>query len=303
MQVYLLLHGLDWDEKHPHIIDMIFFKGPGPETLYLFIELMLIRVGMIAFETKYTMYSFREKWKSYVTTSDPHDIASWHIRWFPKLRSLTWIYIYIYFFFFFKKKRGSSFFLEDEAMNIFQTVITGCYVCLGAILVWSIPKYKDYFGIRDEVITTLKIGLIAIVMYFFVYIVFERRMDPFVRALLLTVSYLFALFVMVMRSTWYVLRGQYSNIESHLRKTNVHIMGLFVCQSDSDILLSPFSSPSSSSSPSHPVSPALSGSVVLDFVDVVKDLKGFELFMEHLFSGVCVCCFFFVVVLYTYVHL
>ncbi|ETO31222.1 hypothetical protein RFI_05895, partial [Reticulomyxa filosa] len=156
-------------------------------------------------------------------------------------------------------------------MNTFQAIPTGCYVCLGLLLAWNIPKYKDYFGVREEAIATLKLGVVCLAMYFFVYVVFRQQMDSFVKALVFTSTYFCVLFLMVMRSTWWVLRKQYPFIEAHLRKTNVRIAGLFVRQSNS-----------SAFPHSHP---PLSNGTVLDLTNVLKDLNGFELFMEHLFSG------------------
>ncbi|ETO03985.1 hypothetical protein RFI_33417 [Reticulomyxa filosa] len=162
-------------------------------------------------------------------------------------------------------------------MNVFQMIPTGFYVCLGMALAWTIPKYKDHFGIREETLATLKIGLIGVVAYFFVYVLFRRQMSAFVKALLFTLSCFGVVFSIVMRSTWWILRKQYASIETHLRKANIRIVCLFVHPSDPSV----FSSPSLSRSPS----PLPSDIDLLDLVIVLKDVRGFELFMEHLFSG------------------
>ncbi|ETO17382.1 hypothetical protein RFI_19938 [Reticulomyxa filosa] len=311
MQAYLLLHGLNWQKTHPELLHNIFFEWEGPVTLYLLAELFLIRVGMIVFEVKYTMYSFREKWKSYVSVSEEQGDSSFYIRWFPKLRSPAWIalyvflptfaavvfihtfdymhntyirtcnlifvcpYVYIYICTYVKKcalfreetkkkkNRGGSLLLQNDVATAFDGVPVGCYICAGLALAWTIPKYKDYFEMHGELVSTLKLALFSVLLYFLLYVVFAKRIGAFVRALLYALSYCCILWLIVMRSTWWIMRQYYSCIESHLSKTNTKILGLFV----------------------HPdPTSRLSVVVAVDLSNVLKDPKGFELFMEHLFS-------------------
>ncbi|ETO01702.1 hypothetical protein RFI_35736 [Reticulomyxa filosa] len=136
------------------------------------------------------------------------------------------------------------------------------------IFAYMIPKYKDYFGVREEAIAALKFGLTGNAIYFLVYVVIGHQMDAFTKALVFVMSSLGVVFSVIMIPTWWVLRKQYPSIESHLRKVNAHILGLFVRQAHNPTL-----------------SFHLTDTPLPDLFNLLKDAKGFDLFMEHLFSG------------------
>ncbi|ETO16949.1 hypothetical protein RFI_20389 [Reticulomyxa filosa] len=254
---------------------------------------------MIVFEMKYTMHSFQEKWKSYVSASDPsHDITNCYIRYFPKLRSPTWMSLHVflptYFVINFIHMLITCFWI----IYVYVRIRNKIYMHICALLFFFfntqkkkvdhrfsciIPKYKDYFGVHEEAVAVIKFGLTGIAIYFFVFVVFGRYMSMFMQALVFTVSCFGVVFSVVMTSTWWVLRRQYSSIETYLHKAKVRIMGLFIRQQTNLTL--------TSSSPSSHATPRLSDAPLSDLSNILKDAKGFDLFMEHLFSGSFLFCF------------
>ncbi|ETO07218.1 hypothetical protein RFI_30174 [Reticulomyxa filosa] len=235
----------------------------------------------------YSEHSFREKWKSYILTKDKNDVTEWYIRWSSKLTGLKWMSTHVLipsmcvvilfhtlktfkltyiFCVSLNMQQVIGFTWRVNLVRFIQAIPAGCYSSIAMLLACKIPKYKDYFGVREELLFLSNCGLSCVITYIVSYAILPIWMDLFTESVIFCAFAFSWMSCIMLRSTWWVLRKYYYVIDGYVTKHNIKILGLYIDSNSMHLAAS--SSPRAS----------------VDLSILLKDIKGFELFMGHLFS-------------------
>ncbi|ETO18750.1 hypothetical protein RFI_18506 [Reticulomyxa filosa] len=235
-------------------------------------QIFLLRCFTIVFKMNYHMHTFQNQWKQLVVGSENVNAnKSWYLRHYDKLSSTSWLLGRVFIpglLFVCVVSFGLLTVFGSLAVILYQMIFIFLYIMLGVIIIQKLPKYRDFFGVKDEIIMTIWLGITFFVCTVTAWSIFFVHRD----------SAKIVFLILLPVASFCIMMFVFSSIHRILQKNATHIpkrVGLLrALWCDKMSVSRSHLSVISDSGPQRHV----------DLHVLLGDPNLFDLFMEHVFS-------------------